>query len=178
MSVCISIGDDNILPHTDYALWEVIVNGDAPAITSARAGTEGPIPLKTAEQKLARKNELKSKSTLLLAILDEYEGMDVSNLGLVSEKNSLATNWNFMLGYLSGRCKSEVARNTFHVSNLKKCHADKPLAVPLDGIHFDNKHHFVQEPVEIMDCEVKRLKRSRIPIIKVRWNSKRGPEFT
>ncbi|GJX33771.1 ribonuclease H-like domain-containing protein [Tanacetum coccineum] len=55
---------EQYLTHTDYALWEVIVNGDAPAITSARAGTEGPIPLKTAEQKLARKNELKSKSTL------------------------------------------------------------------------------------------------------------------
>ncbi|GJS96665.1 putative reverse transcriptase domain-containing protein [Tanacetum coccineum] len=68
--------------------------------------------------------------------------------------------------------------NTFHVSNLKKCYADEPLAVPLDGLHFDDKLHFVKEPVEIMDCEVKRLKRSRIPIIKVRWNSMRGPEFT
>ncbi|GJS45811.1 hypothetical protein Tco_0595932 [Tanacetum coccineum] len=47
--------------HTDYALWEVIVNGDAPAIASASAGTEGLIPSKTAEQKLARKNELKAK---------------------------------------------------------------------------------------------------------------------
>ncbi|GJZ23594.1 hypothetical protein Tco_0561053 [Tanacetum coccineum] len=43
--------------HTNYALWEVIVNGDAPAIASASAGTDGPIPPKTAEQKLARKNE-------------------------------------------------------------------------------------------------------------------------
>ncbi|GJZ66937.1 hypothetical protein Tco_0630177 [Tanacetum coccineum] len=60
------------LTHTDYALWEVIVNGDAPAIASASAGTEGPIPPKTAEQKLARKNELKAKSTLLLAIPDEH----------------------------------------------------------------------------------------------------------
>nr|GFC81480.1 putative reverse transcriptase domain-containing protein [Tanacetum cinerariifolium] len=68
--------------------------------------------------------------------------------------------------------------NTFHVSNLKKCHADEPLAVPLDGLHFDDKLHFVEEPVEIMDREVKRLKRCRIPLVKVRWNSKRGPEFT
>ncbi|GJU78538.1 putative reverse transcriptase domain-containing protein [Tanacetum coccineum] len=51
-------------------------------------------------------------------------------------------------------------------------------AVPLDGLHFDDKLQFVEEPVEIMDREVKRLKRSRIPLIKVRWNSKRGPEFT
>ncbi|GKA92537.1 putative reverse transcriptase domain-containing protein [Tanacetum coccineum] len=68
--------------------------------------------------------------------------------------------------------------NTFHVSNLKKCHSDEPLAIPLDGLHIDDKLHFVEEPVEIMDREVKRLKRSRIPLVKVRWNSKRGPEFT
>ncbi|GJX68336.1 putative reverse transcriptase domain-containing protein [Tanacetum coccineum] len=68
--------------------------------------------------------------------------------------------------------------NTFHVSNLKKCHADEPLAVPLDGLHFNDKLQFVEEPIEITDREVKRLKRSRIPLVKVRWNSKRGPEFT
>ncbi|GJU29599.1 putative reverse transcriptase domain-containing protein [Tanacetum coccineum] len=68
--------------------------------------------------------------------------------------------------------------NTFHVSNLKKCHADEPLAILLDGLHFDDKLHFVEEPVVIVDSEVKRLKRSRIPLVKVRWNSKRGPEFT
>nr|GEU32752.1 putative reverse transcriptase domain-containing protein [Tanacetum cinerariifolium] len=68
--------------------------------------------------------------------------------------------------------------NTFHVSNLKKCHADEPLVVPLDGLKFDDKFHFIEEPVEIMDHEVKRLKQSRILIIKVRWNSRRGPEFT
>ncbi|GJT35525.1 putative reverse transcriptase domain-containing protein [Tanacetum coccineum] len=68
--------------------------------------------------------------------------------------------------------------NTFHVSNLKKCHADEPLAVPLDGLHLDDKLHFVEEPLEIVGREVKRLKRSRIPLVKVRWNSKRGPEFT
>ncbi|GJU19508.1 putative reverse transcriptase domain-containing protein [Tanacetum coccineum] len=68
--------------------------------------------------------------------------------------------------------------NTFHVSNLKKCYADEPLAVPLDGLHIDDKLHFVEEPIEIMDREVKRLSQSRVPIIKVRWNSRRGPEFT
>ncbi|GJX73986.1 hypothetical protein Tco_0312581 [Tanacetum coccineum] len=68
--------------------------------------------------------------------------------------------------------------NTFHVSNLKKCYADEPLAVLLDGLHIDDKLHFVEELVEIMDREVKRLKQSRILIIKVRWNFRRGPEFT
>ncbi|GJW04322.1 hypothetical protein Tco_1563178 [Tanacetum coccineum] len=68
--------------------------------------------------------------------------------------------------------------NMFHVSNLKKCYADEPLAVPLDGLHIDDKLHFVEELVEIMYREVKQLKRSRIPIVKVRWNSRRGPEFT
>ncbi|GJU57413.1 putative reverse transcriptase domain-containing protein [Tanacetum coccineum] len=68
--------------------------------------------------------------------------------------------------------------NTFHVSNLKKCYAEEPLAVPLDGLHFDDKLQFVEEPVEIMDREVKRLRKSHVPIVKVRWNSRRGPEFT
>ncbi|GJW26206.1 putative reverse transcriptase domain-containing protein [Tanacetum coccineum] len=72
--------------------------------------------------------------------------------------------------------------NTRYVRPFKvleqKCYADKPLVVPLDGLHFDDKLHFVEEPVEIMDREVKLMKRSRIPIIKVQWNSRRGPEFT
>ncbi|KAI3783748.1 hypothetical protein L1987_42834 [Smallanthus sonchifolius] len=67
---------------------------------------------------------------------------------------------------------------TFHVSNLKKCLADENLHIPLDEVHIDEKQHFVEKPVEIMDREVKKLKRSRIPIVKVRWESKRGPEFT
>ncbi|GKG26632.1 hypothetical protein Tco_0402335, partial [Tanacetum coccineum] len=56
--------------------------------------------------------------------------------------------------------------NTFHVSNLKKCHVDEPLVVSLDGLHVDDKLHFVKEPVEIMDREVKRLKQSQIPLVK------------
>nr|GFC37942.1 putative reverse transcriptase domain-containing protein [Tanacetum cinerariifolium] len=68
--------------------------------------------------------------------------------------------------------------NTFHVSNLKKCYVDEPLAIPLDGLHFDDKLQFVEEPVEIIDREVKQLRTSRVPIVKVRWNSRRGPEFT
>ncbi|GJV41695.1 hypothetical protein Tco_1420135 [Tanacetum coccineum] len=57
--------------------------------------------------------------------------------------------------------------STFHVSNLKKCFSDKPLAIPLDEIQIDDKLHFIEEPVEIMDREVKCLKQSRIPIVKV-----------
>ncbi|GJY95824.1 putative reverse transcriptase domain-containing protein [Tanacetum coccineum] len=63
--------------------------------------------------------------------------------------------------------KLSRVHNTFHVSNLKKCYVDEPLAVPLDGLHIDDKLHFVKEPIEIMDRKVKRLKQSRIPIIKV-----------
>ncbi|GKC95084.1 putative reverse transcriptase domain-containing protein [Tanacetum coccineum] len=68
--------------------------------------------------------------------------------------------------------------NTFHVSNLKKCYSNEPLAIPLEGLHINDKLQFVEEPVEIMEREIKRLKRSRIPLVKVRWNSRRGPEFT
>nr|GEW90907.1 putative reverse transcriptase domain-containing protein [Tanacetum cinerariifolium] len=70
-----------------------------------------------------------------------------------------------------------MVHNTFHVSNLKKCHAGEPLAVLLNGLHIDDKLHFVEEPTKIMDHEVKQLKQSRILIFKVRWNSRRGPEF-
>nr|GEY51105.1 putative reverse transcriptase domain-containing protein [Tanacetum cinerariifolium] len=57
--------------------------------------------------------------------------------------------------------------NTFHVSNLKKCYANEPLAIPLDGLHFDDKLQFVEEPVEITDCEVKRLRNSHVLIVKI-----------
>ncbi|XP_071719292.1 uncharacterized protein [Rutidosis leptorrhynchoides] len=72
---------------------------------------------------------------------------------------------------------SEI-HDTFHVSNLKKCLSDENLIIPLEEIHVDSKLHFVEEPVEIMDCEVKCLKQSNIPIVNVWWNTRRGPEFT
>nr|GEX27426.1 hypothetical protein [Tanacetum cinerariifolium] len=68
--------------------------------------------------------------------------------------------------------------DTFHVSSLKKCLADLTLQVPLDEIQVDAKLNFVEEPMEILKRDFKKLKRSRIAIVKVRWNSKRGPEFT
>nr|GEX54150.1 putative reverse transcriptase domain-containing protein [Tanacetum cinerariifolium] len=68
--------------------------------------------------------------------------------------------------------------NTFHVSNLKKCLSDESLIIPLDDVQLDKKFHSIDEPAEIMDREVKRLKQSCIPIVKVPWNSRRGPEYT
>ncbi|GKD41201.1 hypothetical protein Tco_1261408 [Tanacetum coccineum] len=61
---------------------------------------------------------------------------------------------------------------------MKKCYADEPLVMPLEVIHVDDKLQFVEEPIEIMEWEIKRLKRSRIPLAKVWWNSRRGPEIT
>ncbi|GKG40109.1 hypothetical protein Tco_0466886, partial [Tanacetum coccineum] len=55
---------------------------------------------------------------------------------------------------------------------------DKSLVIPMKELQLDDKLNFVEEPIEIMDRELKQLKQSRIPIVKVRWNSKRGPEFT
>ncbi|GJY42336.1 hypothetical protein Tco_0429606 [Tanacetum coccineum] len=68
--------------------------------------------------------------------------------------------------------------DTFHVSNLKKCLADANLHVPLDEIKVDKTLRFFKEPVKIMDREIRKLKRRKIAPVKVRWNSKRGPEFT
>ncbi|GKE26225.1 putative reverse transcriptase domain-containing protein [Tanacetum coccineum] len=68
--------------------------------------------------------------------------------------------------------------STFHISNMKKCFSDEPLAIPLDEIQIDDKLNFIEEPIKIMDQEVKRLKKICIPVVKVRWNSRRGPEFT
>ncbi|GJT54869.1 hypothetical protein Tco_0989923, partial [Tanacetum coccineum] len=78
------------------------------------------------------------------------------------------------------RLPEELAdvHDTFRVSNLKKCLAKDSLHVSLDEIKIDKTLCFIKEPVEIMDCDVTSLKRGRIPIVKVRWNSKRGPEFT
>ncbi|GJW60765.1 putative reverse transcriptase domain-containing protein [Tanacetum coccineum] len=64
------------------------------------------------------------------------------------------------------------------VGPFKKCLSDESLEIPLEELRVDDKLHFMENPVEVMDHEIKQLKRSRISIIKVRWNSKRGPEFT
>nr|GEX28756.1 putative reverse transcriptase domain-containing protein [Tanacetum cinerariifolium] len=69
-------------------------------------------------------------------------------------------------------------QNTFYFSNPKKCLADENLVIPLEEIQLDEKLHFIEEPVEIIDREVKQLKQSLFPIVIVRWNLKRGPEYT
>ncbi|GJS63198.1 hypothetical protein Tco_0677762 [Tanacetum coccineum] len=74
--------------------------------------------------------------------------------------------------------KLSRVHNVFHICNLKKCLSDESLVIPLEEIQLDDKLNFVEEPVEIMDREVKQLKQSRIPIVKVRWNAQRGPDFT
>ncbi|GKC77299.1 hypothetical protein Tco_1128073 [Tanacetum coccineum] len=92
-----------------------------------------------------------------------------------------ANRWNLRLeiGHLR-RLPEELSgvHDTFHVSNIKKCLADASLHVPLNEIKVDKTLRFVEEPIEIMDREIKSLKRSKISHVKVRWNSKRGPEFT
>ncbi|GKA90534.1 hypothetical protein Tco_0812404 [Tanacetum coccineum] len=68
--------------------------------------------------------------------------------------------------------------STFRVSNLKKYLSDETQVIPLDKIQIDDTFYFIEEPFEIIDREVKRLNKSHIPIVKARWNSRRGPEFT
>ncbi|GJT61090.1 putative reverse transcriptase domain-containing protein [Tanacetum coccineum] len=71
-----------------------------------------------------------------------------------------------------------VINDTFHVSNLKKCLAEPDVQVPLDEIEIDENLRFVEEPIEIVERDVKKLKRRRIPLVKVRWNSRQGAEYT
>ncbi|GKF66991.1 putative reverse transcriptase domain-containing protein, partial [Tanacetum coccineum] len=68
--------------------------------------------------------------------------------------------------------------DTFHVSNLKKCLAEPDVQVPLDEIEIDENLRFIEEPIEIVERDVKKLKRRRIPLVKVRWNSQQGAEYT
>ncbi|GKB05164.1 putative reverse transcriptase domain-containing protein [Tanacetum coccineum] len=68
--------------------------------------------------------------------------------------------------------------STFYISNLKKCLSDESLVILMKELWLDDKLNFVEEPAEIMNQEFKKLKQSHIPIIKLRWNFKRGPEFT
>ncbi|GJS44952.1 hypothetical protein Tco_0595073 [Tanacetum coccineum] len=62
--------------------------------------------------------------------------------------------------------------------HLKECWSNETLVIPLDEIQIDDKLYFIEETVKIIDRDVRRLNQSRIPTVKVRWNSKRGPEST
>ncbi|GJW72766.1 putative reverse transcriptase domain-containing protein [Tanacetum coccineum] len=64
--------------------------------------------------------------------------------------------------------------DVFHVSNLKKCLAESDIQIPLEEIRVNDKVYFIEEPVEIVDRQIKKLKRSWIPIVKRRWDSRRG----
>ncbi|KAI3828281.1 hypothetical protein L1987_02379 [Smallanthus sonchifolius] len=68
--------------------------------------------------------------------------------------------------------------DTFHVSNLKKCLSDETLIIPPNETNIDDKLHFVEEPIEVTDWKVQKTRRNRVKLVKVRWNSKRGPEYT
>ncbi|GKB85861.1 hypothetical protein Tco_0958133 [Tanacetum coccineum] len=82
------------------------------------------------------------------------------------------------IGPVAYRLELPKKLSSIHIPNLKKCLSDESLVIPMKELQLDDKLNFVEEPVEVMDREIKQLKRSRIPIIKVRWNSKRGPKFT
>ncbi|GKD33267.1 hypothetical protein Tco_1248776 [Tanacetum coccineum] len=109
--------------------------------------------------------EIGESSLTRLELVQETTDKILERIGLVAYRLRLPEELNSV-------------HDTFHVSNLKKCLADANLHVPLDEIKVDKTLRFVEEPVEIMDREIKKLKRRKIALVKVRWNSKRGPEFT
>ncbi|GJZ78458.1 putative reverse transcriptase domain-containing protein [Tanacetum coccineum] len=79
---------------------------------------------------------------------------------------------------LNSKSGTGCIHDTFHVSNLKKCLAESDVQVPLEEIEIDENLRFVEEPIKIIERGVKKLKRRRIPLVKVRWNSRQGAEYT
>jgi hypothetical protein len=68
--------------------------------------------------------------------------------------------------------------DVFHVLNLRKCLTDETLKAPLDEVQVDERLSFKEEPIEIVERQVKRLRKKKVAIVKVKWNAKRGPELT
>ena len=68
--------------------------------------------------------------------------------------------------------------NTFHVSNLRKCLVDEAQQIPLEDVQVDEKLNFIEEPLQIEDRKVKKLRKKEIPLVKVKWNARHGPNFT
>nr|GEZ57602.1 putative reverse transcriptase domain-containing protein [Tanacetum cinerariifolium] len=114
-----------------------------------------------------------SKCSTCLRMKDDYQ--KPSDL-LVQQKHPIGNGKNIAMYFITKQLSR--VHITFHVSNLKKYLSDETLAIPLDEILVDEKLHFIKEPIEIMDREVKCLKQIHIPIVKVCWNSRRGPKFT
>nr|GEV65918.1 hypothetical protein [Tanacetum cinerariifolium] len=96
---------------------------------------------------------------------------------IIQIKNHLLTSRSRLKSYADVRQKP-MGFDVGDMVMLKKCLADENLVILLKEIQLDDKLHFIEEPVEIMNREVKRLKQSCISIVKVRWNSRRGPKFT
>ncbi|GJZ80783.1 putative reverse transcriptase domain-containing protein [Tanacetum coccineum] len=158
----------------DYDCDFVITNGKANVVADALSRKNG------------NHNEARKPKTSRMRMLEVWLLKMLNFRALRTEKLEPHTDGILCLNgrnvkklYLVANKKADIAS---YVSIglkpvLRSDHADRTLAVPLDGLHFDDKLQFVEEPIEITDREVKRLKRSRIPLVKVLWNSKRGPEF-
>ncbi|GJY30549.1 putative reverse transcriptase domain-containing protein [Tanacetum coccineum] len=103
----------------------------------------------------------------------KVRGAQLTGLGIIHETTE-------KIVQVKSRIQVARDRQKSYANNRRKpmCLSDESLVIPLEELRVDDKLHFVEEPVEVIDREIKQLKRSRIPIIKVRWNSKRGPEFT
>ncbi|GJV31559.1 hypothetical protein Tco_1391959 [Tanacetum coccineum] len=146
-------------PHTKHRDHKKIIHGDYGKIS--KIGIECKLPRDW------KKRCMLTRGVDLLSLKFEIRLSSRKRQGLVT------------VAYLLG-LPQELSKvyNLFHVCNLKKCLSDDTLVIPLEEIQLDDKLHFVEEPIEIMDREVKQLKRSRIPIVKVRWNARRGPEYT
>ncbi|GJU79091.1 ribonuclease H-like domain-containing protein [Tanacetum coccineum] len=156
---------------------------------------ENEFPAIVYNDALTSKLDLLTEPTISPQYIDEFYLKDETSLSECDEEEQHEQYWAVILGVWdtghvlnsSGHAEALVSTpvcSKTHLGELSrakhpgKCLSDEPLAIPLDEIHTDDKLHFVEELVKIMDREVKRLKQSRILIIKVRWNSRSGPEFT